>query len=118
MAIFRKLMILLATLLVISTVPMACVNNPKIKAPVNSELEPRVLGRWDALMARHFDEAYEYLSPAYRKLFPIGHYLSKTGSSVIWLSADITNIQFNDNRAEVTIDLKYELNTGHKKASS
>ncbi len=103
MTIFRKLLILLSTLLVISTVPVACVNNPKIVAPVNSELEPRVQGRWDALIDKNFEQAYQYFSPAHRRLFPLQHYLSSTGSSVNWLSSEIIDIKINEERAEVKV---------------
>ena len=110
MAIFRKLLILLATLLVISTVPVACVNNPKIVVPVNSELEPRAQGRWDALIERNFEQAYEYYSPNHRRLYPFQHYLSNTGSSVNWLSAKVIDIKFYEKRAEVKVRMNSTLN--------
>ncbi len=49
----RKLFISIASLLVISTVPVACDqfesdSTQRVQAePVNAELESRVLGRWD-----------------------------------------------------------------------
>ena len=118
MTVLRKLLLSLATLLLLSIVPVACVNQPQTKAdadhtiqvpPVNSELESRVLGRWDALMEQNFDQAYEFFSPAYRKLFPLEHYLKTTGSSVNWLSVKIKDIQFDDKRAKVKLVLEFQL---------
>ena len=111
MIIFRKPMISLATILVVSTAMVACVNKPQKEiTPINSELESRVTGRWDALMAKRFDEAYEFFTPAYRNLFPLQHYLSKTGSSVNWLSVNIKDIQFDDKLAKVKVEVEYILN--------
>ncbi len=101
----RKRLISLAVLLLVSSVPVACVNHQ----PVPSKLESRVLSRWDALMAYNFDVAYEFFSPTYRKLFPLSYYLSTAGTTVKWLSVKITDIQFEDRRARVTFILKYEL---------
>ncbi len=106
MTIYKKLLITLATILVISTVPVAC-RNPDV--PVPAELEPRVLGRWDALIDRNFETAYEYFSPAYRKLFPVEHYLSQTGPSVRWLSINIKDTRFTDKRANVKLVLEFQL---------
>ena len=119
MILLRKLFISLATLLVISTAPVACVNNPQTKPdsnpavqtePVNARLEARVLSRWDALISKDFEQAYLFFSPSYRKLFPLQHYLSKTGSSVDWISIQMKDMQFDGKRAEVELTLNYRLN--------
>ena len=107
----KKLLISLGVLLVLAAV-LVYVNNPRIISdapPVDSRLEPRVLSRWDALIDRNFEQAYEYFSPAYRKLFPLENYLAKTGSSVAWVSIKIKGIQFDGQRAEVKLVLEYRL---------
>jgi len=112
----RKLFISVASLLIISTVPVACDqfesdSNQTIQTePVNAKLESRVLGRWDTLIAKNFDQAYEFFSPAYRKLFPLEHYLPTTGANVDWLSTKIKDVKFDGDRAEVTLILNYRLN--------
>jgi hypothetical protein len=114
----RRLLVSLATLLLISTLLMACVNNPQVKPDVLTamptpedfaKLDSRVLGRWEALIDRDFEKAYGYFSPAYRKLFPLRHYLSRTGSSVDWISADIKDSQYAGTRAEVRVEVDYKL---------
>lgn len=114
----RRLLVSLTTLLLISTLPVACVNSPQLKDDAGNplptpadyaRLESRVLGRWEALINKDFELAYEYFSPSYRKLFPLQHYLSRTGSSVRWLSANIKDSQYAETRAEVVVVVDFKL---------
>lgn len=72
-------------------------------------LRKRVSGRWDALASRDFAAAYEYLSPAYRKLFPVDGYTSRFGSAVAWEGVDVRQVTFNGKSAEVVVDVSYQL---------
>jgi len=114
----RRLLVSFATLFLISTLPVACENNPRVEPDVLTamptpadfaKLDSRVLGRWEALIDKDFEQAYGYFSPAYRKLFPLRHYLSRTGSSVNWLSANIKDSQYEGARAEVRVEVNYKL---------
>lgn len=114
----RRLLVSLATCLLISAGPVACVNNSQVKTDADNamptpadfaKLDSRVLGRWDALISRDFEQAYGYFSPAYRKLFPLRYYLANTGSSVGWKSASIKDSQYADTRAEVWVVVDYNL---------
>jgi len=114
----RRHLVSLTTLLLIATLPVACVNNPQFKdgagnpipTPADyAKLESRVLGRWEALINKDFELAYDYFSPSYRKLFPLQHYLSRTGSSVRWLSANIKDSQYAETRAEVVVTVDFNL---------
>ena len=67
------------------------------------------MGRWEALINKDFEQTYGYYSPSYRKLYPLRHYLSSTGSSVRWLSVNIKDSQYADTRAEVRVELNYQL---------
>jgi len=110
MIMLRKILIAVLALLVFSIVPTACVNNAQLKKPpMNSELEPRVLSRWNTLMDGEFEQAYEFFSPSHRKLFPLEHYLSNTGSTVQWLSVEVESIKFDGNRASVLVALEHRL---------
>jgi len=112
MIILRKPLVSLAVLVLIAIVPVACVNNPLAKKdspPVNAGLESRVLARWDALMNKDYEQAYALLSPAYRKLFSLKHYLSETGTTVKWVSVQVNDIRFTGKRAEVYLSLDYQL---------
>jgi hypothetical protein len=90
---------------------------PTVQGPSNgidsakrSKLKERVSGRWAAMIKKDFSEAYEYFSPAYRKLFPLESYLRKTGPNVDWITAKILNISMNGDRADVKVHLDYRLN--------
>jgi hypothetical protein len=43
-------------------------------APVNREVERRALERWNLLVERKAEKAYDYLSPGYRKTLPREQY--------------------------------------------
>jgi hypothetical protein len=77
--------------------------------PDTSALKKRVSERWDSLIAKDFAKAYEYFSPAYRKLFPLDRYLGLTGNSVQWKSIDIKDISVDGGRADVKILLRYRV---------
>jgi hypothetical protein len=77
--------------------------------PDTSALKKRVSERWDALIAKDFAKAYEYFSPAYRKLFPLERYMGLTGNNVQWKSIDIKDISVDGDRADVEILLRYRV---------
>jgi len=79
--------------------------------PSEAGLRTRVLARWDALIKRNFEEAYQYLSPAYRRLYPLDVFVARFGSSVIWDSVNITSVAVmpGDDSAKVVLELFYQL---------
>jgi hypothetical protein len=72
-------------------------------------LAARVSARWDAMIRRDFAQAYEFLSPSYRALFPLEHMRGLTGSSVNWRSIDIESISIAGETASVILSLDYRL---------
>jgi hypothetical protein len=81
-----------------------------IDSAKQSKLEERVSSRWAAMIKKDFAQAYEYFSPAYRKLFPLESYLKETGPDVDWITSKILNISMTGDRAEVKVHLDYRLN--------
>lgn len=73
-------------------------------------LEERALSRWHSLIAGNISQAYEYFSPAYRKLFPMEQFLGKIGTKVDWLSVEVSGLEIEDARAEVELVLYYRIN--------
>lgn len=60
-------------------------------APVDSTdassmatLEQRALARWQALIERRIESAYEYLTPGYRATRSVTEYAASVGSAVRW----------------------------------
>lgn len=76
----------------------------------DSDLEARVNERWSALIEGDFATAYEYLTPAYRKLYSLESYKKKLGVSVKWSKVDVVGVKIIDDSAEVKVNVKFELN--------
>jgi hypothetical protein len=80
--------------------------NPEKKAI----LEQRVNSRWAAMIKKDFTQAYQYFSPAYRKLFSLETYLDRTGRNVDWISAEILEVSIKGSRAKIRVHVDYRLN--------
>ena len=76
---------------------------------LESALRKRVLGRWDALLEQDFDGAYQYMSPAYRKLYTPESFASRFGSVVAWESVEFASVQISENRAKAVLEIHYHL---------
>jgi hypothetical protein len=72
-------------------------------------LAARVTARWDAMIRRDIEQAYEFLSPSYRALFPLEHMRRLSGRSVNWTSIDIESISIAGETANVIVTLHYRL---------
>lgn len=77
--------------------------------PSEEGLNERIMGRWDALISRDFERAYGYLSPGYRKLFPVDGYISRFGNAVIWQGVDVEQVVINSESAKVVVGVSYQL---------
>lgn len=75
---------------------------------VTDLLEQRVQGRWDALIQRDFERAYEFLTPAYRNAYDLGYYKRQFGDRVGWLSAEVKSIQQEGQVAQVIVSVRYK----------
>jgi len=91
----------------------AAADSPSLDAgsapPRDQLLAERVSARWDAMMARDLEKVYEYLSPAYRDLYPLNHLQRMTGTSVQWIAMEIDAISIEGDRADVVVSLEYKL---------
>lgn len=56
-------------------------------------LRARADGRWTALIAGDFDKAYEFETPAYRKLFSAQQYRARYGDGLRWRQARVVKIE-------------------------
>jgi hypothetical protein len=60
-------------------------------------LRARVLGRWQALMKRDYDTAYErYVSPTYRAAFSQRHFYHMYGGQIVRDKVEVRRIDFTD----------------------
>ena len=64
--------------------------------------------RWDALVASDFESAYTYRSPAYREeTSEIEHIVGLSRRRIVWISADVTAVECEEARCEVTVSVGY-----------
>jgi len=89
-------------------------------ATTSSELEPedllqdRAQARWDALVARDFETAYEYLTPGYKQQQTVVNYaVSMSGRPVIWTSGNVREVVCeNEQKCTVRTDVGYRIPGG------
>jgi hypothetical protein len=55
-----------AALIGLALVLLAACSTPAVKSDGNADVESRAVARWDALIAHHAEDAYDFLSPGYR----------------------------------------------------
>ena len=56
----------------------------------------RAKARWDALIAKRWGDAYQFLTPSQRALVEENRYASRFGDTVQWLSAEVVNVKCTD----------------------
>jgi hypothetical protein len=98
---FFVLMIVLAT-------PMA-VNGQSDNAV--QKLASRAMDRWTSLLEQRLSDAYQYESPAYRKIIDVENYKAGFGGTIEWLSAEVVNAEILEpgESAEVSVNLSYQI---------
>lgn len=80
------------------------------QGPDAEALKKRVAARWQAIIERKYEEAYLFCSPAYRKAFPISHFLGQYAEQVKRERVEVSGVKFQDkerDKAEVTFELYY-----------
>lgn len=89
----------------------ACATVPAVP---EQTLEQRAQIRWDALIARDFEAAYEYLSPGYRQRNSVADYsATMAGRPVIWLEANVVGVECEtDVKCSVQTDVRYRVPSG------
>ena len=75
-------------------------------APPEETVRKLATQRWQALLAGKYDQAYEFLNPAYRKLKPKEQYAFATGAaSVKWKSAEVVRVVCEPKKCNVVIQV-------------
>jgi len=69
--------LLMALLIVVMGLSAGCASGPKWDDAQRSILEQRVRDRFDALVARDYGKAWEYMTPSYRAIFSKQLYAKK-----------------------------------------
>ena len=70
-------------------------------------VKQRAQERWTALLGGKFEQAYSYLTPAFRKAVPADHYQARFGNAGRWREAKVTKVECSSaDTCEATIDVQ------------
>ena len=94
----RSLTILLV--LAMAWLVVGCAESDKLSEEQLAALEERVQARWDAMVARDFEKAWEFATPAYREAFPREMYPLRFSYAVVW---ELTSIEVLDYDARAAV---------------
>ena len=99
---YREVSLLRTLLAVCAGLALAtgCAEKDELSEEQVASLEQRVNARWEALVARDFEKAWEFTTPEYRAAFPRHLYPLKFSYTVEW---ELTRIEVRgyDSRAAV-----------------
>ena len=74
------------------------------------ELRTRVEARWAALIAGNFDRAYEFETPAYRKIYTAQQFRARFGEALRWKQARVVEIELKRPEvATVAVEIEYSI---------
>ena len=99
----------LAALLATATLALAACAGLQPKTPEDVVRE-RSEARWDALIKRDFDKAWEYTQPAYRALVGQKDYYKRFGGAGQWKGVQIHEVTCEPERCTVRLRLTSTLN--------
>ncbi len=68
----------------------------------------RAEARWKALIARDFETAYNFATPAYRSAIDLAGFKARQGSAVSWNSAQVVKVSCQESLCEATIKVGFK----------
>ena len=93
----------LATLGLISLAVVGCAS---LQPAPEETVRKLATQRWQALLAGKFDQAYEFATPAFRKLRTVDFYrTNRSAVPVKWVSAEVLRVDCQSTRCTVLVKL-------------
>lgn len=86
----------------------ACVSGIGTAKPPEEIVKQRAEARWRALLARDWETAYTFLSPAYRKAVAPDHYKARQVGAVVWKSAEVKSVSCSESTCEARVTVVYD----------
>lgn len=87
---------------------IACDSEPEVSP--EQRVADRAAQRWQALIDKDLNRAYEFFSPAYRQAVSVERYKGSFGGSVIWQDAEVKTVKCGENVCDVTMMIVYKYN--------
>ena len=92
------------TLLVVTMgLIISCTSAPRWDQEQRDLLEQRVRDRWQALVARDFEKAWEYTSPENRAIFSKQLYVKNFSYAVEWELTDVEIVNYDGDAAVASV---------------
>ena len=99
-----------AALALVGATLVGCASHPNTPAATvtpETLVSERAQQRWDRLLKKDFEQAYTYLTPAYRSLKTSAQYANGFSNGAAWHSAKVDNVSCeNAERCTATVKLE------------
>lgn len=80
----------------------ACGGSAPPEAP--QSVEDRILMRWQHMVDRDFDQAWEFFTPGFRQLTPRETFVAQMASRpVLWHAAELMDVECEEDRCKATL---------------
>jgi len=82
--------------------------------PATESVEERAQARWDYMVARDFQSAYEYYSPGYRETVSLANFsVDMANRPVVWVSAEVAEAECeSQDRCNLVAEVTYRVPGG------
>lgn len=92
---------------------MGCAGTATIGQSSANQLQERVNLRWQALIKKDWDTAYQFQMPSYRQLFNVRQFQFKFGRKPEWKAVQIDNVTINEhlNTADIKLTITHDYYT-------
>ena len=98
----------LAALLALAVLGLTACGTPEPQS-----VEERAQARWDHVVAREFEQAYEFFSPGYRETTPLHEYMIDVLSRPVrWVEAEVIGASCLEDVCRLSVQVTYQPATG------
>jgi len=78
--------------------------------PPEEIVAERAQARWDALISREFETAWDYYTPGFREHTDSRDYdVEMRGRAVVWTDAEVVSAECEEDRCEVSVQVAYRI---------
>ena len=92
-----------------SLLALVLLNLTACSTPEPLSVEERAQQRWDHVVAREFEQAYEFFSPGYRETTPLHEYMIDALSRPVrWLNAEVIGASCLEDVCRLSVEVTYQ----------
>jgi hypothetical protein len=83
----------------------SCAGAPNIEKSTADQVQERVNLRWQALIHKNWDAAYQFQTPAYRQRFNVRQFQFKFGRKPGWKSVQVNDVNLHEKTGAADVKL-------------